>query len=115
MTRRVVATEGMEFMPGVFLRLGCLKPLVGEIPIFTGFDSAILGTARDFERNEETGEISFDLDFQEEIDLELYDPSAYCTKVIERRKENMRIILQATVTGIYLVPIAAIPKAFSQE
>lgn len=74
MTRKVVVTEGKEYPQGV-IQKGALEVHTDIIPILSSPYSKqqeLAGNAAGFERDDETGDISFDLDFfQKYTDEEL--------------------------------------------
>lgn len=60
--RKVVAIEGKKTIDGRLLLPGSLESADRAfIPVMVLAGEAIIGTARDFERNEETGELSYEI------------------------------------------------------
>jgi hypothetical protein len=133
MTRRVVATENQSPYPGVFFKPGCFKSgRDGRMPIyFQTYDGALFGSAEDFQRDEATGEISYDIKIQREIsktdpetgrtsthfefqdaeenELEVWHFSVYAKDLVEHKDGDTRIIEDALIVGMYVAPLAAIP------
>jgi hypothetical protein len=124
MTRHVITIEGVPtILPGVRLKPGSLwmksdKP----VPVTTNFDhSSIIGFAKDLERNEETGEVSVDIDFRPGFELpkeeeEDYDFTFMANELLEEQiaatdeDEAYRLILSAKLLQVAMVPKAAIPR-----
>lgn len=63
MTRYVVAYEGKPMRDGRFIEKGALRVNRDFIPVTLGYNySEIVGRASGFERDEETGAISFEIE-----------------------------------------------------
>lgn len=119
MTRHVIAKEGVpSLIPDLWLEKGSLWMNPDErLYVTMGFDweHRPIGTALDLQRNEETGEVSVDIQLFQDIDLgdEEYDYSFWAMEFEERKVEatddipEHRLILKARVRGIAIVPIAA--------
>lgn len=64
MTRYVVAYEGKRAIDGFFVQPGALYLKRDIVPVTYSFDyTDVIGVARDLERNEETGEVSLEIEF----------------------------------------------------
>ena len=116
--RKVVVVEGKLLPHGMMLAKGALKDPGKPVPVTMGYDhSTIVGKAVDFERNEETGEISFDIQFApgyaggEDLikDAEL-SLSAYGLEI-----SDDILIESAKIGAAVLDPFGAIPKAVPAE
>ena len=105
MTRRVVAFEGKPTMDRRLLLPGSLIVESRPIPVTIGTVTAvspheIIGTAIDFERNEETGEISFDITTEEELSENL-NGHMFCTNLVFHTENDVMIIEEALIRQIY--------------
>lgn len=67
MSRHVIAYEGKRAIDGFFVQPGALYTKRDRVPVTVGFDfgvnESVIGVARDLERNEETGEVSMEVEF----------------------------------------------------
>lgn len=108
MTRRVVGYEGKETIDGRVLLPYALIPEGSSIDIGTTLETPdkivkIIGKAVDFERDEKTGEISFDILLREEplgdlnAHLVLSHVLCYAT-----RNDGVMVIESAIIRGIHL-------------
>lgn len=133
MTRKVVATENQSPYPGVFFKPGCFKAgREGRMPIcFMGYDGGLFGSAEDFQRDEATGDISYDVKIRREIlktdpetgrtsvhtefhdaeehELDVWHFSVYAKDLVEHKDGDTRIIEDASIVGVYVAPLSAIP------
>lgn len=109
MTRVVVATEGKDFGLGTILAKGALKPGREPIPVTIGFDPAdLIGRATGFERNEETGEVSYDVEIHERIprSVEQYGKFTVSGDQVDMtRRDGVPHCVSARVRGIAVLPI----------
>lgn len=106
--------------PGVFIEKGALKPSGREkIPVYVNGGASpddILGRAFDLERDDETGAISFEMEFREGFSVGEDDGfSIYARITSELMKDETRHIIDATILGIQFMPFAGIPKAFAKN
>jgi hypothetical protein len=127
MTRYVIAKEGVpSILPDTWLDKGSLWIGEGDIvPVAWNFswEEPPVGRATDLQRDEETGEVSVDIQFFDgrEIDKDSYDCSFWAKELQERQVPvsddgpAYRLILKARVRGIAVVPIAANPRRSSQD
>jgi len=105
MTRRVVAIEGKRTQDGRMLKPGSIKFNKKSIPVTTDGSYTVVGKAKDFERDEETGEISLDIILKFKIPgevnahISLYE--LVCTKNSYDDDEDM-VIESGTLVGIFL-------------
>lgn len=66
--RVVVAIEGKQYADGRIIMPGAIKCTDDKIPVSSNFDwSNIVGVASNMERNEETGEITMEIEFGDPI------------------------------------------------
>ena len=105
MTRRVVAFEGKPTMDRRLLLPGALTVESRPIPVTMGSVTSvspheIIGTAIDFERNEETGEISFDVTTDDELS-EALNAHLFCTNLVFHKENDVLIIEEALIRQIY--------------
>lgn len=85
--RKVVAIEGRPTVDHRYIMPGALEPGSERLPVSLGFRwEEIIGIATDFQRNKETGEISFEIQ---------YDP-----KISERERK----LLETTDGTIFVMP-----------
>lgn len=77
----------------------------------------LLGYASDFERNEETGEISFNITVNASIDLDYFELSGFSTNLVTQNggETNRNVVVSARIRMIYLVPIPAAGPAPLKE
>lgn len=127
MTRHVIAKEGMpSVLPDTWLDKGSLWIKDDErIYVTNSFDweHEPIGFATDLQRDEETGEVSVDIQLLngEEIDKDVFECSFWATQLEERQVEvtddapAYRLILKARIRGIAIVPNAANPRRASRE
>jgi hypothetical protein len=68
MTRHVVAYEGKKSIDGLLIQPGALRVIKDNIPVTPAFDyTQLIGSASDFQRNEETGELSMEIETEYEL------------------------------------------------
>lgn len=112
--RKVVAIEGKPMLNGRLLLNGSLEPAKDVIPVtcwMAWSDPAgdVVGRATDFQRDSETGRISFEIEFSprftatEREMMEKMDASVYCRpfKGVGGKRSD-RVITKATVLSINL-------------
>jgi hypothetical protein len=103
MTRRVVAIEGKETRDGRLILPGAITMKNDVIPVMV--DSTIfVGSATDFNRNEETGEISLDITLKvmlEGISEDLNIHTSLYSLVIRDEDEPM-VIQEATLVSLFM-------------
>lgn len=130
MSRHVIAKEGVpSILPDTWLEKGSLWIEEGQrVPVSNNFDwsSVPLGFASDVQRNEETGEVSVEIEWfnagaDHIVDERFYSATFWADKLEERQVPatnnvpEYRLILKARVRGIAIVPVAAIPRSISQK
>jgi hypothetical protein len=131
MTRKVIATEGIpSAIPDTWLAPGSLQVNDARLPVTRGFDftdtSDLVGWATDMQRDNETGEITVDISYlkatlEDNMNDDEYDYAFYASNLVVQQVEatdevpEHRLILSARLRSITIVPIAAIPKAFSRN
>lgn len=105
--RKVVATEGQHLFPGTFLERNAVVVKKDRYPVIINFEMGeIVGIAKDFQRDEETGELSFDIRFRDEgVAMLLQDAEYSLTTriVVESRAFSDRIINEAELMSIHVV------------
>lgn len=105
MPRRVVAIEGKRTVDGRILMPGSIKFDKKSIPVTTDGYYTVVGKATDFERNDETGEISLDIitkyDFPDDINAHISLYELVCKKSSYDNDEDM-VIESGTLVGIFL-------------
>ena len=104
-TRKVVAFEGKPTVDGRLILPGALtveyRPVVVTIGPVTAYDpNQIIGKAIDFERNDETGAISFDVITEKELSEKL-NGHMFCTNLVYHMDNDVMIIEEATIRQIY--------------
>lgn len=77
MTRMIVAYEGIATSDGRFILPGALTSRASKIPVGLKDINTLIGMAKDFERNPETGEISYDITTKEKVDYDVNSPTIY--------------------------------------
>lgn len=123
MTRHVIAYEGKpSILPDVWLEKDSLWIDPNQIVYVTAnFDwaSPPIGRATDLQRDEETGEVTVDIQLFDgtEIDKQLYECSFWANELEERKipatddHAEYRLVLKAKIRGISIVPTGhAIPR-----
>jgi hypothetical protein len=128
MTRKLIATEGiLSEIPNTWLAPGSIRMDEGaRLPITMGFDYSkhndVVGSAQDLQRDEETGELTIDVtDLSIDVDEKDYDYTFYATDVVFEQVEateevpEHRLVTEARIRGIAIVPNAALPRRFSQK
>jgi len=116
MTRHVIAFEGKpSSLPDTWLAKGSLRLKKGrKIPVTWNFDwiSPPIGLAEKLERNDETGEVSVEITFREDpnVDEELYSYTFAANQLVEEQVPATdeipahRLILEAYLLHIAIVP-----------
>lgn len=119
MSRHVVVRENQHPFPGTFIAKGCFK--VGDrafIPVtYTDPSTGVIGRATDFQRNEETNQISFEIEWQDP-NFEAAEEDYFSVRgvnLVEDRIGDDRIVTEATIVQIVYFPFGGIPKAISRE
>lgn len=111
--RKVVAIEGTHLFPGTFLERNAVVVKKDRYPVIVNFEmSEIVGIAKDFQRNEETGELSFDIRFRDDGLATMLKDAEYSLTtriVIESRAFNERIINEAELMSVHAVITGANP------
>lgn len=114
MPRHVVCYEGKHVFPGVFLERNAVVVKKERYPVIINFEAGeIVGVAKDFQRNEETGELSFDVRFRDEgLAMILKDAEFSCTTriIIESRVGDDRHINEAELMSVHAVITGANPR-----
>lgn len=119
MTRRLVLQEGVRHGDGRFVEVGALTPAEEWIPVT--FGEAIVGIATDFQRDEETGGLSFDLMIHTALhtDLENYETvitaSHLTSKYVGEGESRQLIISKGTIREVRLFISGANPGAKIKE
>jgi hypothetical protein len=117
-TRHIVAYEGKAPFPGTFIEKGALKPADRPIMVYYGMSepSTFIGKATDFQRDEETGAISFEIEFRDSfIPAEEDEFSAYVGHVVSDIRNDVRYVTDGLIQGIQYIPFGGIPKAFAKN
>jgi hypothetical protein len=118
--RYIVFRENTEPLPNVYVPLGSLKPRSNG-PIDVVWANAVgepaIGRAIDFQRDE-TGAISFDIEFRPDLaNLDAREEcfSIYAKDLVQEKREDRIITLDATIMQIYFMPLPGFPKAKSSQ
>jgi hypothetical protein len=105
MTRYVVAFEGKETEDHRIIDLGALIPRSNVLGVTdTSVPPNIVGTAVDFERNEATGELSFDIRTKNNDDLSDYSPVIYVAHADFEVIDGKTYIRKGIIQDITFVP-----------
>lgn len=111
--RKVVATEGKHLFPGTFLERNAVVVKKDRYPVMWNFEhSEIVGIAEDFQRDESTGELSFDIRFRDDVLSAILKDAEFSltTKIIiESRAFGDRIINEAELMSVHAVISGANP------
>lgn len=109
MTRKVVAIEGKQYLDGRLFLPGSLIPVDGSILVIKHFDVSISGSknmpgkATDFERNDDTGEISFNIimrdELPEDLNAHVFLTHITCSEILN---DGAMVIDSAIIREIYL-------------
>lgn len=104
--RKIVAIEGKLSVNKQIVNHGALEPGKDVLPVLcSGSYETIVGKARDFQRNDETGELSYEIEINpgvEYIGLEKFDAFAYCQLVETEIHPDMVIIKKGIIQSISL-------------
>jgi len=103
MPRRVVAIEGKRTMDGRLLKPGSITIKNKTIPVTTdGYHTAI-GKATDFERNDETGEISLDIITKYELPDDINAHISLFHLVCSDPQDDKTMVIESgTLVGVFL-------------
>lgn len=120
MSRHVIAFEGKPtVLPNIWLAKGCLymHPLSRAVPVTDGFqwEGPIIGRASDLQRNDETGEVSVEIEWlpgyeKSEDDMKCYDVTFAAKDVVEKqvpatdKQSAYRLIEDAKLIHVAIVP-----------
>lgn len=118
MSRHIVAYEGKAPFPGTFIEKGALKPrLNNRIPVYTRSDIPMaLAVAKDMERDDATGAISFEIEFREPTVISEEDSfSVYANPVQDFMRDGIRVVYDGIIVGIQWIPFGGIPRAVAKE
>lgn len=114
MTRVIVAREGTAPFAGTFIERNCFRMPEGRDHlwvVWAGADFEAVGKATDFERDEETGAISFDIVLTEDLPLEEQHLALYANKLIESRVGDIRHVHEAVIRQITYLPWGGYPAS----
>ena len=103
MTRRVVGYEGKPSVDKRLILPGTLTVKASTIPVMKylngGFTPTIIGKATDFERDVETGALSFDINTENKLSEEL-NTHMYCDSMEYHYDSGVMIIEAGIIRGI---------------
>ena len=103
MTRRIVGFEGKPSIDKRLILSGALTVKASTIPVMKyidkGFTPTIIGKATDFERDVETGALSFDINTEDKLSEEL-NTHMYCDSLEYHTTNDVMIIEAGVIRGI---------------
>lgn len=101
--RKIVAFEGKKTDRWTMLKNGALTPFEGVIPVFVSFahEERVIGAATAFQRNEETGEVSFELTLNtDEYDIQNAKSSFYVDEAKAFKIDGVTTIEYAVIRSV---------------
>lgn len=114
MTRVIVAREGKAPFAGAFIERNCFVMQEGVEELWVvhpGDNYEPIGKARDFQRDEEAGTISFDIQLKNDFPIEEEHFALYADHLIESRIGDVRHVHEATIRHVAYIPYAGYPAS----
>lgn len=108
MTRRVVIVENALYDSNFFILPNAFDPVDDALPVIWGLIwERPAGLATNFERDSETGELSFDIDIGE-YDEDLFDFHVSIRNLYHEINDGVRVFLEGTIdaVGIHPAPVS---------
>lgn len=117
--RKVVAFEGKPTQDQRYIKNGALVPSYIEIDVTlrsaqTNFQVMSIGRAAGFQRDEETGAISFDIITDEEYELDGTDTSIYLSHYAHV-DEGSLVVEKGTIYMIHFEDNSSVYKSLKEE